>query len=76
MDEVSEVPERASEEYQSRLFLEGIANDVDPRVPIDVPMQHVELVRAMYKSAHERAPVTLPLDKNDPFYTFEGRLTD
>lgn len=76
VDEVSEVPERASEEYQSRLFLEGIANDVDPRVPIDVPMQHVELVRAMYKSAHERAPVTLPLDKNDPFYTFEGRLTD
>ena len=73
-DEVSEVPERASEEYQSRLFLESIANDSDPLVPIEVPMHHVEIVRALYKSAHEGAPVSLPLDKDDPFYTFEGRI--
>ena len=30
---VSDVPERASEEYQSRLFLESIANDSDPGQP-------------------------------------------
>ena len=38
-------------------------------------MHHVEIVRALYKSAHEGAPVSLPLDKDDPFYTeFEGRI--
>ena len=47
------LPERASEEFQSRLFLESIANDSDPLVPIEVPMHHVEIVRALYKSAHE-----------------------
>jgi predicted dehydrogenase len=73
-DQVAGVPEHASEEYQSRLFLESIVNEEEPLVPIDVPMHHVELVRAMYKSAHEGAPVTLPLDKNDPFYSFEGRI--
>ena len=76
-DDVSGVPERASEEYQSRLFLESIANDSDPLVPIEVPMHHVEIVRALYKSAHEGAPVSLPLDKDDPFYHLRGayRLT-
>ena len=73
-EDVSGVPEQASEEYQSRLFLESIANDSDPVVPIEVPMHHVEIVRALYKSAHEGAPVSLPLDEDDPFYTFEGRI--
>ena len=73
--EVEAVPEQASEEYQSRLFLESIANDTDPVVPIEVPHHHVEVVRAIYKSAEEHRPVTLPLDKDDPFYSFEGRLT-
>ena len=73
-DDVSGVPERASEEYQSRLFLESIANDTEPVVPIEVPLHHVEVVRALYKSAHEGAPVSLPLDEGDPFYSFEGRI--
>ena len=73
--EVESIPERASEEYQSRLFLETIANDTEPLVPIDVPRHHVEVVRAIYKSAAEGQPVTLPLDKNDPFYSSSGRLT-
>ncbi len=68
-------PEYVSQEDQTRLFLESIANDTDPLVPIEVPHHHVELTRAIYKSAEERRPVTLPLDKGDPFYTFEGRLT-
>ena len=41
---------------------------------IEVPHHHVEVTRAIYKSAAEGQPVTLPLDKRDPFYTFEGRL--
>ena len=35
----------------------------------------MEVTRAIYKSAEEHRPVTLPLDKDDPFYSFEGRLT-
>ena len=48
---------------------------IEPLVPIEVARHHVEVVRALYKSAAERQPVSLPLDKADPFYSFEGRLT-
>ncbi len=72
---VADIPERASEEYQSRLFLTTIANNTEPLVPIDIPRHHVEVVRAIYKSAEEGRPVTLPLDKDDPFYRSTGRLT-
>ena len=72
--DVADHPERATEEYQSRQFLQNIIDDEDLLVPVDVPRHHVEVVRAIYKSAAEHLPVTLPLDKNDPFYSFEGRL--
>ena len=32
----------------------------------------IELIHAVYKSAIEQKPVTLPLDKSDDFYTKEG----
>ena len=73
--EVAAIPTRASEKYQNRLFLENVANNTEPLVPIEVPRHHVEVVRAIYKSAEERQPVTLPLDKDDPFYSSTGRLT-
>ena len=73
--ELARIPEQATEEYQSRLFLESIINDTEMPVPIEVPRNHVEVVRAIYKSAEEHQPVTLPLDKNDPFYSRQGRLT-
>ena len=73
--DVANLPEQTSEIYQSRLFLESIANNTEPLVPIEVPRHHVEVVRAIYKSADENRPVTLPLDKNDPFYGITGRLT-
>jgi predicted dehydrogenase len=73
--EVSGFPEEATEEYQSRLFLECVANNREPIVPIETPYHHVEVTRAIYKSAEERIPVTLPLDRDDPFYTFQGRIT-
>ena len=56
------------------MFLESILNDTDPLVPIEIPHHHVEVTRAIYKSAEERSPVTLPLSKDDPFYSFEGRI--
>lgn len=73
--EVAGVPEAATEAYQSRLFLESVAGGLEPLVPIEVPRHHVEVVRAIYKSAEEHRPVTLPLDKDDPFYGLSGRLT-
>ncbi len=73
--EVAHVPEAASQQDQTRHFLESVINDTAPIVPIEIPRHHVEVSRAIYKSAVERAPVTLPLPKDDPFYRFEGRLT-
>ena len=73
--EVAEVPARATEAYQSRLFIECIASGNAPLVPIEVPRHHVELVRAMYSSAEQHRPVPLPLDPGDPFYGPAGRLS-
>ena len=74
--QVAHIPESfLGQTYQTRLFLESIINDTEMRVPIEVPRNHVEVVRAIYKSAEEHQPVTLPLDKNDPFYSRKGRLT-
>ena len=72
---LAEVPARATEAYQSRLFIECIATGSEPLVPIEVPRHHVELVRAMYSSAEQHRPVSLPLDPGDPFYGPAGRLS-
>ena len=72
---VEQVPEEVPQAYQTRLFLETIINDTDPVVPVEVARHHLEVTRAIYKSAEEHHPVTLPLDVSDPFYSFEGRLT-
>ena len=72
--EVDHLPEAASQQDQTRYFLQSILDDSDPLVPIEVSRHHVEVSRAIYKSAVERSPVGLPLAKDDPFYTFDGRL--
>lgn len=74
-EEVAPIPQRASEAYQTRLWLEAIRDNTEPLVPIEVSRHHVEVVRALYKSAADHRSVTLPLDKGDPFYRFEGRLS-
>jgi len=73
--EVQGIPEKASHDYQTRKFMESIINDTDPLVPIEIPHHHVEVTRAIFKSAEEHQPVTLPLNKNDPFYSGKGRIT-
>ena len=73
--DVAHIPEQITQDFQTRLFLESIIDNTEPRVPIEVPRHHVEVVRAIYKSAEEHQPVTLPLDKDDPFYSRRGRLT-
>ena len=72
--QVAHLPEAASQQDQTRYFLQSILDDSDPLVPIEVSRHHVEVSRAIYKSAAERVPVALPLAKDDPFYTFAGRL--
>ena len=72
--EVEHLPEASSQQDQTRYFLQSILDDSDPLVPIEVSRHHVEVSRAIYKSAVERVPVGLPLAKDDPFYTFAGRL--
>jgi len=74
-DELRDVPERPSQLYQSRLWVTSILEDRPLPVPIGVPRAHVELSRAIYKSQETGQRVSLPLDRNDPYYTFEGRLT-
>ena len=73
--ELEDYPEFVTQVDQTRIFLESILNDTEPLVPIEVPHHHVEVTRAIYQSAFEGTPVTLPLNKKSPFYSFEGRLS-
>ena len=75
-DDISDAPVNASGIHQSRLWLQSIITGDPMPVPIEVPRNHVELVRASYKSQESGGlPVTLPLISDDSFYTFQGRLT-
>ena len=73
-EEVAHLPDRITQERQTRSFLEAIINDSETEVPIEVPRHHVEVIRAIYKSSEENRPVDLPLDRDDPWYRFEGRF--
>ena len=73
-EEVACLPDRINQERQTRSFLEAIINDSETEVPIEVPRHHVEVTRAIYKSSEENRPVDLPLDRDDPWYRFEGRF--
>jgi len=72
--EVEDLPATITQEQQTRGFLECVINDTEPLVPLEVPHHHVEVVRAIYKSSEENQPVALPLDKDDPWYSFKGRF--
>ena len=73
-EDVAHLPNRINQERQTRSFLEAIINDSETEVPIEVPRHHVEVTRAIYKSSEENRPVDLPLDRDDPWYRFEGRF--
>ena len=72
--DVAHLPEMVTMPEQVRIFLQTIIDDTEPMVPIEVHHHHVEVTRGIYKSAAEKTPVTLPLDKGDPFYSHEGRF--
>ena len=44
-DEVAHLPEAASQQDQTRYFLQNILDDTDPLVPIEVSRHHVEVSR-------------------------------
>ena len=74
-DDLGDLSESPSQLDQSRLWVTASLEDKPLPVPISVPRAHVELSRAIYKSQEIGASVALPLDTNDPYYTFEGRLS-
>jgi hypothetical protein len=74
-DDLGDLPESPSQLDQSRLWVTAILEDKPLPVPISVPRAHVGLSRAIYKAQEIGASVALPLDTNDPYYTFEGRLS-
>ena len=74
-DDLADLPESPSQLDQSRLWVTAILEDKPLPVPISVPRAHVELSRAIYKAQEIGVSVALPLETNDPYYTFEGRLS-
>ena len=60
---------------QSRIWVTCALEGKPLPVPQTLGRQHAEFVRAAYKSAETGHPVQLPLATDDPYYSFEGRLT-
>lgn len=52
--------------------LSAIENDREPSITGEDGRRTIELICAIYKAGSLRTPVTLPIAKNDPFYTVEG----
>ena len=78
--------EQAADEYLAKLpplpyemhdgqlddVLSAIENDREPSITGEDGRRTIELICAIYKAGSLRTPVTLPIAKNDPFYTVEG----
>ena len=73
-DGLDDFPETPSQLHQSRTWASCILEDRPIPFPQSIARQHVELTRAIYKSAATGTTVQLPLDHDDPYYSFEGRL--
>ncbi len=55
--------------------LKAIEEGTEPLVTGEEGRKAVQLICAMYKASTEHKTVTLPLSKDDPFYTSEGMLS-
>ncbi len=55
-------------------FLTALEQGTRPMITGEDGRRTVELITAIYKSGSTKRTVTLPIDKNDEFYTFEGLL--
>ena len=52
--------------------LTAVEEDREPSITGEDGRRTIELISAIYKAGSARAPVCLPLAKDDPFYTVEG----
>ena len=52
--------------------LSALENDTEPAITGEDGRRTIELITAIYKAGSTRAPVSLPLDADDPFYTVDG----
>ena len=52
--------------------LSALENDTQPAITGEDGRRTIELITAIYKAGSTRAPVSLPLDADDPFYTVDG----
>lgn len=70
------LPSLSVEGHDAQLqdVLKAIVNGGRPLVTGEEGRKAVELICAMYKASTERTVVSLPLRKDDPFYTVEGML--
>jgi hypothetical protein len=68
------LPSLKAEGHEAQLenILLAIREGTTPLVTGEEGRKAVQLISAMYKSATEHKSVTLPLSKDDPFYTTEG----
>jgi predicted dehydrogenase len=68
------LPSLKAEGHEAQLenILLAIREGTTPLVTGEEGRKAVQLISAMYKSATEHTSVTLPLSKDDPFYTTEG----
>ena len=54
--------------------LSALENDTLPAIGGEDGRRTIELITAVYKSGATKQTVTLPLQKDDPFYTVEGMM--
>jgi predicted dehydrogenase len=70
------LPSLMAEGHEAQLenVLQAVIDGTEPLVTGEEGRKAVELICAMYKSSTEHKSVSLPLVKDDPFYTTEGML--
>jgi len=68
------IPDRKYEGFDGEIddVLTAIENGTEPLITGADGRMTVELITAIYKSGCTKQTVTLPLSKDDPYYTFEG----
>ncbi len=57
-------------------FLYAIEHNRSPLITGESGRMTIELITAIYKAAITEQRITLPLKKDDPYYTFSGRVKD
>ncbi|WP_312431461.1 Gfo/Idh/MocA family protein [Lacrimispora sp.] len=75
-DYYASIPDLPHESHTGQIgdMLTAIENAERPIITGTDGKKTVELITAIYKAGFEKRTVTLPIEKDDPYYTFEGLL--